>query len=1160
VRFHRFQIPAFGPFTGLDLEFRDKPSDLHVIYGPNEAGKSSLLRAMRDLLFGLPAQTTDNFLHDYGALRIKAEICNRAGESLLFQRRKGNRNTLLDGDGNQLPEETLARFLGGVDQAYFSAMFGLGARELREGARQLLRGEGDIGHALFSASMGGTPVQKILKDLVEQAERLFKGRATANVSIRPAANLHKELLKQSREAMMPPERWEKLERELARAEDEKQVAESQISTLDRELAWISRCEDALPIAGRLREEMRNLSQLPELPELASDFVPRAQSARQAVTQAQLEVQRLAGHLARLQPQLAGCPASPAVLAQADALERLHQELGAYRQWKTTRAELQAELSGLEPLIRGGMRNLQIAGEFESLADRPLSTPLRLRCEEAAAALEKALTEHDAHACKTREIKEQIEARESLLKNLPEPNLTQVREALAVAAEATDADRTFSGAELELQRLAREAADQHDMIIGAPHDLDATASLPVPALATIRKYQQRIDKLNEDIQAAESKVLEETKRAENIQAELGRLQRQGELPSELTLRKAREHRDRGWQFVLAEWKGEGAKDELVAGLPLEQAFPQAILQADDIADALRRQAEAVAQAEEKRFQLTETEKQISTVIKQLLDLQNRLRESLESWQVEWSACGLTPRSPAEMLEWRDAWIEFKGRLRNLRTAEAAFQRKRAQIQTAKNRLAAVLGDSAEKAFSPLFENARSEVQKGEELAGRRFEISSLLSELRAESMKLEQSEPSLFEAVNAATKMWKTQCQEAGLSEGTSPGVGLALLRERNDLFSKFEEWRQQSRKQQLAAAAIGDYEQAVAKIAGALGTIGDSTEALEASLWKALASARKIQTSHDLLVEQIKQAQSDLADAQTRASQAEHTLGQLLKSARLATADDLEPFLAQLEKLNNLRARIAELRNTLSGLARGQSADEFAARVEEENADQLDQRKARAEESKREKEAALSAIRETLFGLENERRELEKAGDVAASYRQQAESCAATLREDATRFLRLRLAAHLLQTQIERFRKENQGPLLEKSGQLFKAITRGAFSGLSAEFHADDTPVLVGVRPNQTKVSVEGMSDGSRDQLYLALRLAALDQHLDQHEPMPLILDDLLITFDDERATAILPQLEVLARRTQIFLFTHHQHLAELCGQTVGEGRFHLHQLAGPGV
>ena len=90
---------------------------------------------------------------------------------------------------------------------------------------------------------------------------------------------------------------------------------------------------------------------------------------------------------------------------------------------------------------------------------------------------------------------------------------------------------------------------------------------------------------------------------------------------------------------------------------------------------------------------------------------------------------------------------------------------------------------------------------------------------------------------------------------------------------------------------------------------------------------------------------------------------------------------------------------------------------------------------------------------------------------------------------------------------------------------------------------------------MDGLSDGSRDQLYLSLRLAALESYIKEHEPMPLILDDLLITFDDARAGAILAQLDKLSTRTQIFLFTHHQHLVDLCVGKLGQEGFSLHVL-----
>jgi len=129
-------------------------------------------------------------------------------------------------------------------------------------------------------------------------------------------------------------------------------------------------------------------------------------------------------------------------------------------------------------------------------------------------------------------------------------------------------------------------------------------------------------------------------------------------------------------------------------------------------------------------------------------------------------------------------------------------------------------------------------------------------------------------------------------------------------------------------------------------------------------------------------------------------------------------------------------------------------------------------------------------------------------------------------------------------------------GEIFAAVTRGSFETLGTGFVDDDTPVLVGIRDG-AEVGVDGMSEGTRDQLYLALRLAAIEQHGAGHEPMPVILDDLLVTFDDDRAVATLPILRELGTRTQVLLFTHHRHLVELARSTLPEGAAHFHELAG---
>ena len=57
MRIRRFDLTAFGHFTGLSMDFAPDSPDFHVVYGDNEAGKSTALMAIRYLLYGFPGQT-----------------------------------------------------------------------------------------------------------------------------------------------------------------------------------------------------------------------------------------------------------------------------------------------------------------------------------------------------------------------------------------------------------------------------------------------------------------------------------------------------------------------------------------------------------------------------------------------------------------------------------------------------------------------------------------------------------------------------------------------------------------------------------------------------------------------------------------------------------------------------------------------------------------------------------------------------------------------------------------------------------------------------------------------------------------------------------------------------------------------------------------------
>jgi uncharacterized protein YhaN len=87
------------------------------------------------------------------------------------------------------------------------------------------------------------------------------------------------------------------------------------------------------------------------------------------------------------------------------------------------------------------------------------------------------------------------------------------------------------------------------------------------------------------------------------------------------------------------------------------------------------------------------------------------------------------------------------------------------------------------------------------------------------------------------------------------------------------------------------------------------------------------------------------------------------------------------------------------------------------------------------------------------------------------------------------------------------------------------------------------------------MSDGTTDQLYLALRLASLEAYLENNEPMPFIVDDILIKFDNDRASASIEVLGELSKKTQVIFFTHHEHLVELAEKSQAQPVLFQHQL-----
>ena len=211
MRIGRLDLLRYGHFTGHALELPVGDTDLHILFGPNEAGKSTALAAVEDMLFGIPTRSPYGFLHDYSAMRIGALLQNGT-EALEIVRRKGSKDTLLDADGLPLAggEVALRPFLAGADRSFFERMFSLDHVRLETGGKEILEAKDEIGQMLFAAGTGIAGLRHRLEGLSTEADSLWAARRARHRKYYLAYDNLKDAEKELREQTLTTHKWQEL--------------------------------------------------------------------------------------------------------------------------------------------------------------------------------------------------------------------------------------------------------------------------------------------------------------------------------------------------------------------------------------------------------------------------------------------------------------------------------------------------------------------------------------------------------------------------------------------------------------------------------------------------------------------------------------------------------------------------------------------------------------------------------------------------------------------------------------------------------------------------------------------------------------------------------------------------------------------------------------
>ncbi len=384
MRIRQLNLIAFGHFTGASIPLNSGEAGIDIIYGPNEAGKSTALRAVQCLLFGFPTRTGDSFLHANPKLRVGATLGLSDGSTLSIVRRKGNVKTLRDqNDDDVVDDGRLAELLGPLESESFRSRFALDGEELARGGQAIVNGQGDLAAALFAAVSGGRQLDELRVRLDEASTELFKERAS-----KPAINIGLkqlgDLKEQIRDASLPPNEWQQTREELDRLEKRREEISSELSDLDASIRQRERFRDALPSIAKRREALAELERLRDVPLLSDDFSERRSSALAAQQNLQQQIERDEAELEKRRAEFVGLAVSDELLSHDATIRELRGDVRRIRDVRSSFGDRLRQIEQLRKTATACLRELKWVDADELPESMRPSTSLRRRLDQSRA--------------------------------------------------------------------------------------------------------------------------------------------------------------------------------------------------------------------------------------------------------------------------------------------------------------------------------------------------------------------------------------------------------------------------------------------------------------------------------------------------------------------------------------------------------------------------------------------------------------------------------------------------------------------------------------------------------------------------------------------------------------------------------------------------------
>ncbi len=1175
MRFRKLDLLAFGHFTEAAIDLSAGQFGLHMIFGPNEAGKSSSLRALTDFLYGIPSRTNDAFLHPYPKMRIGGTIERSDGKSLQCIRRKGQQGTLRDKtDVAIITDSEMQSYIGDVDREQFGSMFGIDHGRLRQGGEDIVQGGGQLGTTLFSSASGLAGLRDVQSGFAESIDQIFKpsGRSGALVDNINAYKTKKDLQK---EIQVTAEAYNKHVIGKQNAIDARTKLDREIYSKQIEKGRLDRVINSLQAIASWRTAKSQLDALADATILPEDFSTKSSRLVADLQKFEHQKKNKKADIEAIDLQLQDLPMSGHILLLAERIEDIKVRLGEYRKGNLDCARNENFQHQNEREARHILRTMARADDLTHVEELRVPADKIVRIQSLGMNPQGLEARVQSKSEELDKLRREIAKLEEKLRNTPAPPTLQALQAkLQLIQRQGDIETQAARQRMECDGLAADIQRDMQRLPFWKGTAEELASLAAPSIETIERFEHAWTTSDSDIKATRKTKSDIVKQQSALNRELVKLESNQSIPSAQDLERKRGIRDEGWGLIRNEWldrkSDPNARSEFVARFAnashLSDAFEQSMVDADNLSDQLRINADSVANKARLVFDLNQLAEQMADVDRELITISNERQRMEESWALLWQPLKIAPLPPREMRSWVMTWASIVERIQSLSsklyelsTIETRIVSLQSELRRELDSVGVVL-PTPRTTVQELLELGQQKAKDLQAIEKTRSLYCETLEQARSDAEDAQASLKKEQLALDAWKLDWATEMQRIGLESNALPSQAMEVLDSIKELFQKLHDadgFRKRNQGiERDAKRFVADLQQIASEVSSDLASL--PIEELILRLTTELETARKNDAIRNQLAQQRKLVAASLQSAEESHRELSDHVAAMCLLAGCSSYEDLQKAAELSQRRRDMLGKIEILEVQILKNAGNTGFDEFLHEVETE-AENADSLLPRIEQLDRDIRQLLDARDEAVKGIEREANALDalNRNDQVANLATECESIAATIEDQVRELAVLRTCAAVLSAGVERYREKNQDPVLLAAAAHFQSMTLGAFSGLRADLNDQGKAILVGIRaPSGDSVHVSQMSDGTCDQLYLSLRLAALESWLQRHEPIPFVVDDILLNFDNARALATLERLVALSTKTQVIFFTHHHHLVELATKNIPADKLIVHELA----